>query len=102
MTSAPIGGEDEDLHDVAAAAFGEIQHEEERGDEAEDRGQQMRRGGESEREGEQHDARTPLAARALHGVGDADGGVDQAVESPHGEHVVVGRDGHADEAGQKQ
>ena len=59
----------------------------------------MRRGGEAERDGEQHDARTPLAARALHGVGDADGGVDEAVESPHGEEVVVGRDGQADDRG---
>ena len=93
------GGEDEDLHDVAAAAFREIQHEDERGDEAEDRGQQVRRSGESEREGEQRDARTPFAARPLHGVGDSDGGVDQAVESPHGEQVVVRRDREANDGG---
>ena len=92
-------GEGEDLEDVAAAALGKVEHEGERGDEAEDCGQQMCRGGESERDGEQHDARPPFAARALHGVGDPDGGVDEAVESPHGEQVVVGGDGHADDGG---
>ena len=57
----------------------------------------MRGCGEAECDGEQRDARTPPAARALHGVGDADGGVDEAIESPHGEDIVIGRDRHADD-----
>ncbi len=59
----------------------------------------MRGGGEAEREGQQRDARTPFAARALHRVGDSHGGVDEAVEPPHGEDFVVGRDGVADDGG---
>ncbi len=70
-----------------------------RGEEAKDCGQQMRGGGEADCDGEQHDARTPPAARPLHGVGDSDGGVDEAVESPHGEEVVVRRDRHAYDGG---
>jgi len=34
--------------------------------------------GEAQRNGEKQDTRTPPAARTLHGVGDADGGVDEA------------------------
>ena len=93
------GGDEENLKDVAATTFGEVKHEGQRCDEANDCGQKMRRRGEAQRDGQQHDARTPLAARPLHGVGDADGGVDESVESPHGEDVVIGRDRHADDGG---
>ena len=56
-------------------------------------------GGEAHGEGEEDDAGPPFAARALHGVGDAHGGVDDAVKAPHGEDLVVGGDGVADDGG---
>ena len=57
--------------------------------------------GETERNGQQRDARTPLPPRPQHGMGDPDGRVDQPVESPRREQVVVGLDRHAHDGGAK-
>ncbi len=66
---------------------------------AEGCGEEMRGSGEAEGYGEEGDAGSPFAAWALHGVGDSHGGVDDAVESPHGEDVVVGSDGGLHDGG---
>ena len=96
------GGDEQNLKDVAAPTLREVEHEDQRGDEAKDRGQQMRCRGKADRDGEQYNARTPTAARPLHGVRDSHGGVDEAVESPHGEESLLGATAMRTTAGQKQ
>src|SRR5271156_5184422 len=52
----------------------------------------MSRSGQSQRDGQQCNARPPPAARPLHCVGDTHRRVHETVEPPHGKHFIVGCD----------
>ena len=62
---------------IAAAAFGEVQHQDDSGDKSDDRGKQVGGGCEPQRDGEQGDAWLPLVPRTLHRVSHSHGRVHQ-------------------------
>ena len=61
----------------------------------------MRGGGDAEDDGEQNDARAPFSARALHGMGDAEAGVDAAVDAEGGEDFRIGADAGLEDGGRE-
>ena len=81
---------------VSATALSQICEKQECEREANDRGRDMRGGGESEDDDKQEDAGTPFLLGTLQGMGDADGGIDGGIEREGGEDLVVGRGGGAD------
>ncbi len=76
--------------DLGAAAFGDPEHEEQAEKRHYGEGRDVRASGDAEDDGEQNDARAPLASRTLHGMGDPDAGVDAAVDAEGGEDLRIG------------
>ena len=86
-SASPAGPSVSTSCDLSAAALGHPEHQNEAQKSNDGQCRNVRGCGHAEGAGQQDDARTPLPAGPLHGMGDADAGVNAAIHGQSGQDL---------------